>query len=250
MSTAQRGSAPPRNGKRQRGPDVIPGCRKILGCAGRAGTLLKQTAPTKVFVSCLKTPIPQELHAQPGICIPKVLLRGFPPKLARSSREKGSWKTPEMLGQKARSSSPEEGICQENSTPQSTDSLYTVAEATGSHLTPRRSSLHRSFIYRHTRNKPSPGTGDVPLGAEMDTWLLGKAAPKKPKSQQHRAVFEFLFFFKLAVYLLSQEFFFFQSVLPTECQVFNSTQRSQYRRDFGTCSSLAQTLLTSLVYME
>lgn len=91
---------------------------------------------------------------------------------------------------------------------QSTDSLYTVAEATGSHLTPRRSSLHRSFIYRHTRSKPSPGTGDVPLGVEVDTWLLGKAAPKKPKSQQHRAVFEFLFFFKLAVYLLSQGFFF------------------------------------------
>lgn len=111
MSTAQRGSAPPRNGKRQRGPDVIPGCRKILGCAGRVGTLLKQTAPTKVFVSCLKTPIPQEFHAQPGICIPKVLLRGFPPKLTRSSREKGSWKTPEVLGEKARSSSPEEGIC-------------------------------------------------------------------------------------------------------------------------------------------
>lgn len=43
---------------------------------------------------------------------------------------------------------------------QSTESLYTVAEATGSHLTPRRSSLHRSFIYRHTRSKPSPGTGD------------------------------------------------------------------------------------------
>lgn len=182
MSTAQRGSAPPRNGKRQRGPDVIPGYRKILGCAGRAGTLLKQTAPTKVFVSCLKTPIPQEFHAQPGICIPKVLLRGFPPKLARSSREKRSWKTPEMLGEKARSSSPEEGICQENSTPQS---IHGQPSHRGrSHrLTPHtQEQLLAQVIYLQTHQEQTlPRHRGCAFGGRDGHLALGKSCTQKTK---------------------------------------------------------------------
>lgn len=157
------------------------GVQTLFQAAGKScgvkqgGDTSETNSSHKVFVSCLKTPIPQEFHAQPGICILKVLLRSFQPKLTRSLLEKRSWKTPEMLGGKARSSSTEHGICQENSTPPSTDS----PGATASHLTSRRSFLHKSFIGTPGANPPQ-AQGMCVRGSR---WTLGfweKLHQKKP----------------------------------------------------------------------